>query len=548
MRRGSNLDITQTSKPGYILYSALKADKRDSSGILPSGNTVQFYETYIADMSHFNEFFRDVAGYQNKGVSNIAAVSIDAVFSPYSTSYQSGDFPHFEVPTDTDNPNSITLNPFNPYNALYTSSGTFSPSGWANSGHNIMMASVGTGLGNVASNTNPVSLVFDSDFYQRGVVEASSIRSVGFRNPMILTGWGFNTDGDPVPADPNDSTKFHPQAFIDPKLWKSGPTDLRWSPERGVWVGGSTVKIYLVKTTNVYNPSCFSYEVQWSNNRNQYTRPNLTAKAYDSGNFPASSIYDPEYVSYTGGGSVNSGCYERLSFAGLEYPYYEAYIIRETNLDPAPNNDIYSIWAEDCQDCGHVSNECGTGTGHGDSATNKKILIENPLKQSLDVGDLAFTVATGRKKQVYSGGFTGGTGTGASGYFSSDSNGNLSFVVSAGGSDYTGAFATYTNPCVGLDLTVNSGIVENGTIIGSSGGFLANNTWDVTIIDLDAIAATEQLPIHWILQAEFKSHQVVSHVEASAGILQTVTQLLQTQGFSSCQHGGHDSSLVNSFL
>src|SRR3990167_8284865 len=108
------LGLTQTSAPGYILASYLRSDQRDSTGILPSGKEIRFYETYLCDINHFNEQFREVASYSGQGISNIAAVSIDAVFSPYTTSYKSGDFPHFTNPTNTSEPNSITLNPFNP--------------------------------------------------------------------------------------------------------------------------------------------------------------------------------------------------------------------------------------------------------------------------------------------------------------------------------------------------------------------------------------------------------------------------------------------------
>ena len=56
---------------------------------------------------------------------------------------------------------------------------------------------------------------------------------------------------------------------------------------------------------------------------------------------------------------------------------------------------------------------------------------------------------------------------------------------------------------------------------------------------------TESLPIHWVMQAEFKSQQVVTHVECDNGILQSCTMKLQTQGYKTCEWCGEDTALIN---
>jgi hypothetical protein len=55
---------------------------------------------------------------------------------------------------------------------------------------------------------------------------------------MVVTGWGFDLNGNPVPADTGDNTKFASGAFSDMSNWKSGPVDLRWDDERKVWAAG----------------------------------------------------------------------------------------------------------------------------------------------------------------------------------------------------------------------------------------------------------------------------------------------------------------------
>ena len=200
-----------------------------------------------------------------------AGVGFDAVYSPYSTFFGESGFPHFEVPTQKDQPNSLTLNPFNPNNGLtfyYAPTGSslygasitgavpedelaFSEgdagivgtgirgdsrkgltNGWLESGHNIEFAVKGTGDFRFAD--------FNDEYasYKGSHVEVTNIRGVGLRSPMVVTGWGFDLNGNPVPADTGDNTKFASGAFSDISNWKSGPVDLRWDDERKVWAAG----------------------------------------------------------------------------------------------------------------------------------------------------------------------------------------------------------------------------------------------------------------------------------------------------------------------
>jgi len=490
-----------------------------------------------------------------------AGVGFDGVYSPYSTFFAASGFPHFEVPTNKTEPNSLTLNPFNPNNSLslyYAESGGTlwtnsladtgaataeeiaklnNPSGWLDYGHNIEFAVKGTGDFRFAD--------FNDEYasYKGSHVEVTNIRAVGLRSPMVLTGWGFDVDGKPVPADTGDSTIFASGAFKNPSIWKSGPLDVRWDDERKVWAAGTSTKIYLTKTTNVSNPACFSYEVDRSDSRSQFTRFGPpTQRTFNS----SENIYDPEYLAYTAN-SNNVACYEQLNYGSLEYPYYEAFIIRETK-DDTSSSTYYNIWTDDCNDCGHITNS-GCGTQHGSPSKDKKILIENPLRQSLEVGDLAFTVKTGRKQKVNTGTFTGGSGAGAFGNIVVDVSGNATTNITAAGSGYSlgGIALTTGNICADITLTFGTASTGLSNIVLSNSGGYSPGTYNLDIIPNDATADTEELDIHWILQAEFKSQQIVTHVECEGGILQSCSMKIQTQGFKTCEWCGEDTAYINSF-
>lgn len=558
-------EISSNALYGYISREVRSTGViTDETGI--KNSLIKTVEAGITNPYSFEEKLNEVEASGQNLYLKKAGASFDSVYSPYSTYFgaESG-LPNFEIPTNRIEPNSLTLNPFNPNNSLslyYAPSGSDlwlnsladtgaatsgelaklnSPSGWTDDGHTISWAVVGTG--------DQSSLHFETSFTENSgtFVEVENIRAVGFRSPMVLTGWGFDVDGKPVPNEKPDAPTdvFATGAFSDVSNWKSGPLDVRWDDERKVWAAGTSTKIYLVKTTNTYNPSCFSYEVQRSTSRAQYTRDTLSSKAFSA----SATIHDPEYLAYTDDPN-NAGCFERLDFDSQEYPHYEAFIIRETK-DETDSNPYYNIWTDDCHDCGHIANS-GCGTQHGSDSTGKKILIENPLRQSLNVGDLAFTVKTGRKEKVNTGSFTGGTGTGASGNLVTDASGNMSGDITAAGSGYQyDGFAIISSGDICTNVSLAFGTASSGLsaiTVSPTGGFVADTTYPLSIYPNDATTETEELDIHWILQAEFKSQQITTHVECDGGILQTCTTQIQTQGFKTCEWCGEDLTLINNTI
>ena len=91
--------------------------------------------------------------------------------------------------------------------------------------------------------------------------------------------------------------------------------------------------------------------------------------------------------------------------------------------------------------------------------------------------------------------YEGGSGTGASGYFQSDSEGVLSFVISNSGAGYfyedesgvlvSCARAIFDNPCVGLTLGVDTGIYSSHAVTGYAINYSAcSDNWPECCEDL----------------------------------------------------------------
>jgi len=543
----------------------------DDSPAQPGWKEIPQAQIGILDYSSFTSLGNSYRSNVGSGTNDrnpfnlVGAVSLDAIFFPYNNFTNSGMagpyMPYWTEPSSSLRVGtSKTLNPFNPFNQLEKLSRSANPLAtdyWMSGGHNIAMAlnynplnSGADGLGGYvglvsgiypSGSGSPVDLYFEKDHWARATVEISGIRGVGFKSPMVLTGWGYDVNNLPVPNRSGTPTLFHKEASWNTNLWKSGPVDLRWDDQRGVWTSFRN-RIYLAKITNLSTPPGFSFEVDRSNSRDQYARNAPTiAGAYSR----SSPIYDPEYLAYQAN-TDNKNFYEQLDYAGLEFPFYEAFIIREADESSVCANNYYNIWTNDCQDCGHITNSCGGG--HGTTASLKRILIENPLRQSFDVGDLAFTIYTGRQQQVNTGSFSGGTGTGANGNIVTNASGIATFNITSAGSNYTyggfGVALSGCRVCGDLVLEFAGGSLSKGTIV-PSGGYPANITCPVTIYPNDATIVTELLPVHWVIQSEFKSQQVVTHVECDNGILQTCTLKIQTQGYKTCEWCGEDTALIN---
>ena len=104
-------DITSAN----ILYGSIIGDYR-STGIATEADHISKFDAGSKDIYSFEQDLTEFDGnFQKK-----AGASFDSVFSPYSTYFLNpgSGLPGFEVPTNKTDPNSLTLNPFNPNNSL----------------------------------------------------------------------------------------------------------------------------------------------------------------------------------------------------------------------------------------------------------------------------------------------------------------------------------------------------------------------------------------------------------------------------------------------
>jgi hypothetical protein len=67
--------------------------------------------------------------------------------------------------------------------------------------------------------------------------DVDEVRTFGLRGPLLLSGWGYDVMGHPVPGKKDGN--FEPVNPAENRAsWKTGPVDLKWDDERQVWAGG----------------------------------------------------------------------------------------------------------------------------------------------------------------------------------------------------------------------------------------------------------------------------------------------------------------------
>lgn len=139
-----------------------------------------------------------------------AACSLDFLLRPFSTDPEATGIPHFEVPTSSTG-SEITASSLNPFKK----------------GHDIEFVTTGDeypeeGLSVISYEEYP---------------EPDDYRAMALRGPLVVTGWGYTTEGKPIPNRSGDlsADEFKPGYLREPQTWPCGPVDLRWDNDRKVW-------------------------------------------------------------------------------------------------------------------------------------------------------------------------------------------------------------------------------------------------------------------------------------------------------------------------
>lgn len=115
------------------------------------------------------------------------------------------------------------------------------------------------------------------DYAEANEIDTTEVpyRFMALRGPLVVTGWGFDIDGKPVPnkadveadasggifVSTNLEDKFLDNWLQKPHTWPVGPVDLRWDRKRSVWtVPQNRMLVGTVDWDDINNTGIASYE------------------------------------------------------------------------------------------------------------------------------------------------------------------------------------------------------------------------------------------------------------------------------------------------
>lgn len=205
-----------------VPYSTFISESGNADGLIIRESGLAYYHDVISET--FYEMRPELNGkYMQK-----AGMSLDGLFRPYVTM----PYPNTIEAIYGSKPSGIPE--MNVQQTLTGVTGvvSLSPFGPSGSGHDIAYVIRG---GEIPP---------DLDCQKGGYDIFNFYRGIGFKFPMVGVGWGYDTDGYPVPAaasgtvlNPSgDSHVFAEDYLSNPANWKAGPVDLRWNQNRGMWV------------------------------------------------------------------------------------------------------------------------------------------------------------------------------------------------------------------------------------------------------------------------------------------------------------------------
>lgn len=155
--------------------------------------------------------------HDNGAYQRSALMSLEGIFRPYSVNPSGSGIGRFEAPSGTHQITSTSLNPF---------------------GSGVGQTDIDFITSRDTVSPNQTIRSDDINWY-----DAPTARGIGFKLPMVGTGWGYDINDRPVPGN---GTTFSNDYRKRSDLWKTGPIDLRWDPDRKVWTGGNTYTLAIV--------------------------------------------------------------------------------------------------------------------------------------------------------------------------------------------------------------------------------------------------------------------------------------------------------------
>ena len=381
-------------------------------------------------------------------------------------------------------------------------------------------------------------------------------RPMALRGPLVLAGWGYDTDGLPVPnmkydaeykeGDPtletfgeqkytpaqmkaydsegnkNDHKHFIPNHLARQDKWKVGPVDLRWDRQRKVWTaagGGpaaAPVNLFLCKAAKCILPKAGidgnnSFNLGVGGNINSpgrlYRNPCPTQDCNYTSYFPTSiyypdiSIYDPEDHNWCGLCKTFGNVTACGDFADACSPFYDALIIRKLSEDLGETDKL--------KECTDKFRKAEGGNPHARRAGN-------PCH-----------------------------GWGSS-YFGKPER--ISEKIAK--KDWTEAAKDLLYERVFIDNPLGQGLMVGDSFFSYDTGRRISHTYVKSekpgcgTQGGKKISVTETIAVHAILQAEFYGMEIISHAGCDRGEMAACSRKFFAQGFATGEDCGPDDDYV----
>ena len=210
------------------LKGSVKTAPKTPHWFLSGGVTAVGDDTYpfiISETANDNQVWR---GNDNTW-ANTAVGSFDALFAPFAEKVGGeANMPGFTSPTANDTtygkggPEALTSKTLSPFLA----------DGSAES-HSSSEHSLGAGITGATHDAMPKNLSLGANKEAGTDVYGKDMRTMGLRGPMVLTGWGYDVNGKPVPS--TDGKGFDADMKKKYSTWKTGPVNLAWDEKHGTW-------------------------------------------------------------------------------------------------------------------------------------------------------------------------------------------------------------------------------------------------------------------------------------------------------------------------
>ena len=240
-----NYRVPKFSSPpestGAGSYDKILAIYHNASGNMPFSRQNKTH-VGIKNSQSYNAIIQDFA--ESGMYQRLAGIDINSIFFPYQTRYSSVSnlMPAFHQDASgvyyTANSGAIIdigkLLPFK-FNKNDNRYVYYTPN-------------IASGIDGIKGVVSSDKFLGSSDIYR----DISDIRSIGHRLPMVGVGWGYTTDGLPVPSNSGSLlfgsgvNSFSTYKFkggytngyeVNPDDYIAAPIDLRYDPQRNVWTG-----------------------------------------------------------------------------------------------------------------------------------------------------------------------------------------------------------------------------------------------------------------------------------------------------------------------